>query len=141
MVFFFLALLLAMVVYEGWHLWKIVPGGWPVKLVITGLFVCWFCVFVAGLAFTERFSVRTTVWLSEIGMPWMIAFVYLFLLFALADLALLCRFLPRAILENNAVVCFLYWRITRLFVSLSWDSSQSLPGRAISTTDTRAGRN
>ena len=106
MVFFFLALLLAMVVYEGWHLWKIVPGGWPVKLVFTGLFVCWFCVFVAGLAFTERFSVRTTVWLSEIGMPWMIVFVYLFLLFALADLALLCRLVPRAVLENNAVVCF-----------------------------------
>ena len=35
----------------------------------------------------------------------------------------------------------LYWRITRLFVSLSWDSSQSLPGWAISNTDTRAGRN
>lgn len=101
-----LAFLLSMVAYEGWHLWKIVPGGWPVKGIVTGLFVLWFCVFIAGLAFTESFSVRTATVLSEIGMPWMIAFVYLLLFFLLADLAVLCRLLPKAWLVNSVVGVF-----------------------------------
>lgn len=98
-----LALLLALVAYESWHLWKIVPAGGLVKGLVAALFVLWFCVFVAGLAFSESFSVRTATVLSEIGMPWMIAFVYLLLLFVVADLAVLCRLLPKTWLVDSQV--------------------------------------
>ena len=66
--------------YELFYLWRITPGTWPLKLVVTGAFSLWFVVAYAGFALTERFSVKTATILYEVGLPWMIAFLYLLLI-------------------------------------------------------------
>ena len=100
--FVLLALVLGLVVYIIWHLWRITPGGWPLKLLVAGLFVIWMACEFTGFAFMERVPVKlATVW-YEVGNTWLIAFLYLLLLFLLADLAAVCHFLPKAILKDSA---------------------------------------
>ena len=101
MLFAMLALL-ASIAYVVWHLWRITPAGWPAKLAVSGIFLLWFLLFIAGLAFTENVSVRAATFLYEAGMPWMIAFLYLLLLFALADIGVLCGLLPKRFLSDSA---------------------------------------
>ncbi|MBR1538902.1 MAG: metallophosphoesterase, partial [Bacteroidales bacterium] len=98
-----LIILLATNTYVVWHLWRITPSGWPAKLTVALFFVLWTCLFVAGLAATERVSIRTATFLYEAGMPWMIAFLYLLLLFAIADIGVLCRLFPKALFNGSAV--------------------------------------
>ena len=88
--------------YVVWHLWRITPAGWPGKLGVAGLFVLWFLAFVAGIGFSERFSLRTATVLYEAGSPWLIAFLYLFLLFVVADVASLCHLIPKTLLRDSA---------------------------------------
>ena len=96
--------------YVVWHLWRITPAAWPGKLglavsgklVVAGLFVLWFLAFVAGIGFSERVSLRTATVLYEVGSPWLIAFLYLFLLFVVADIASLCHLIPKTLLRDSA---------------------------------------
>lgn len=94
-----LALVFALAGYVCWHLWRIAPPGW--KLAVTGLFVLWMASMFAGFAFLERVPVRAATVLYELGNTWMIAFLYLFLLFLLADIAALCHLLPKAFLKDS----------------------------------------
>lgn len=89
--------------YEFFHLWRITPGTWPLKLVVTGAFFLWFVVAYAGFILTERFSVKTATILYEVGLPWMIAFLYLLLIFVVLDVATFCHILPKGLLTDNAV--------------------------------------
>ena len=79
--------------YVLWHQWRIIPGGWPLKLAGVLVFMLWFGVAVAGFGLTEKVSVKTATVLYEAGLPWMIAFLYLLLLFFAAVLLSLCRIL------------------------------------------------
>lgn len=88
--------------YVVWHLCRITPAGWPGKLGVAGLFVLWFLAFVAGIGFSERFSLRTATVLYEAGSPWLIAFLYLFLLFVVADIASLCHLIPKTLMRDSA---------------------------------------
>lgn len=98
-----LCVVLLLVGYVCWHLWRITPMGWPAKLSMTMLFLLWMGIAIVGIAFTERFSVGVATVLYEVGHPWLIAFLYLLLTFVAADLAVLCRLLPRVWLNNSAV--------------------------------------
>ena len=33
----FMALVMGLVCYVSWHLWRLTPAGWPLKLTVTGL--------------------------------------------------------------------------------------------------------
>lgn len=87
--------------YVLWHQWRIIPGGWPLKLAGVLVFMLWFGVAVAGFGLTEKVSVKTATVLYEAGLPWMIAFLYLLLLFFAADLLSLCRILPKGLLDGS----------------------------------------
>ena len=95
-----LVLVLALTGYVCWHLWRITPSGW--KLVVTGLFVLWMATMFAGFALTERVPVPAATVLYVAGNTWMIAFLYLLLLFLAADIAALCHLLPKALLRDSA---------------------------------------
>ena len=100
--FIILSLAVLLACYVCWHLWRITPGGWPPKLTVTGLFLLWMAGDFAGFAWMERVPVRlATVW-YEIGNTWLIAFLYLLLVFVLADLAYLCHLLPKTLLKDSA---------------------------------------
>ena len=112
--------------YVVWHLWRITPAAWPGKLglavsgklVVAGLFVLWFLAFVAGIGFSERFSLRTATVLYEAGSPWLIAFLYLFLLFVVADIASLCHLIPKTLLRDSAAgLAFAAALVTLLLVA------------------------
>ncbi len=87
--------------YVCWHLWRITPAGWPLKLAVTGLFLLLMASEFAGFSRMEHVSVRlATVW-YEVGNTWLIVFLYLLILFLLADLAALCHLLPKAFLKDS----------------------------------------
>ncbi len=98
-----LAGLLAAVVYVTWHLWRIAPGGWPVKCTVAGLFVLWMALSFASLGLSEKVPVQTAVVMQEIGMPWMIAFLYLLLVFLVADICAIFRILPKEYMYSSAI--------------------------------------
>ena len=90
------------VAYVTWHLWRITPGGWVTKLVVAGLFLLWMAAAFASMMFREKASISTITALYEIGHPWMIAFLYLLIVFLLADICVLVRLIPKDWLIGNA---------------------------------------
>ena len=91
---------IALTGYVSWHLWRISPPGW--KLAAAGLFLLWMAGFFAGFIFLERLPVKAATVLYEVGNLWIIAFLYLLILFVLADVASLCHLLPKAFLKDSA---------------------------------------
>ena len=85
--------------YVGWHLWRVAPGGW--KWAVLGVYVVWMASFFVGFAVTERVPVRVASVLYEVGNTWPIAFLYLLLLFVLADIASVCHLLPKIYLKDS----------------------------------------
>ena len=102
MFFFFLALIIAIATYVGWHLWRITPSGWPLKLAVLGVFLLWMASMFTGFFLTERIPVKAGTLLYEVGNTWLIAFLYLFLVFLVADVASLCHLLPKHFLKDSA---------------------------------------
>ena len=95
-----LTLVLALTGYVCWHLWRIAPHGW--KLAVTGLFLLWMAGMFAGFAYMERVPVKAATVLYEVGNTWMIAFLYLLIIFLVADVASLCHILPKTFLKESA---------------------------------------
>lgn len=98
---FILALVLGITGYVGWHLWRITPTGWPLKLAVTGLFLLWFVCFFVGFFVTERVPVWLATVFYEVGNTWLIVILCLFLVFLVADIASLCHLLPRFFLKDS----------------------------------------
>ena len=95
-----LTLVFALTGYVCWHLWRIAPSGW--KLAVTGLFLLWMATMFAGFAFKERVPVKVANVIYEVGNTWMNAFLYLLLVFIVADIASLCHILPKTLLKDSA---------------------------------------
>ena len=98
---FIVVLFLASLGYVIWHLWRITPGGWPVKLVAVGLFLLWMALAFANIWLSEKVSVKAASFLSDVGYPWMIALLYLLIVFLFADILALCKVLPKACLSGS----------------------------------------
>ena len=96
-----LAFVVVLTGYVGWHLWRLTPMGWPVKLTVTGLFLLWMASFFVGFFTMERFPVKIATVLYETGTTWLIVFLYLLIIFILADVASLCHLLPKAFLKDS----------------------------------------
>lgn len=95
-----LALVVLLAGFVGWHLWRIAPGGW--KWVALGIYVLWMASFFVGFAVMERLSIGVATVAYEVGNTWLIAFLYLLLLFIAADIASLCHLLPKGFLRDSA---------------------------------------
>ena len=100
---FIVVLFLASLGYLIWHLWRITPGGWPVKLAAVGLFLFWMVLAFANMGLSEKVSVKAASVLADVGHPWMIAFPYLLIVFILADILILCKVLPKTWLSDSTV--------------------------------------
>lgn len=96
-----LIVFLATVGYVAWHLWRLTPGGWAAKWGIALLFLLWMVSAFAGMGIRNRASIPTITALYEIGHPWMIAHLYLFIAFLLADIGMLARFVPKGWFVGN----------------------------------------
>ena len=96
-----IVLFLASLGYVVWHLWRITPGGWPVKLVAVGLFLLWMVLAFANIWLSEKVSVKAASFLADVGHPWMIALPYLLIVLVLADILSLCKVLPKACLTSS----------------------------------------
>ena len=95
------ALILALASYVGWHLWRITPQGW--KWVSLGVFVLWMASLFVGYAINDRIPMGAASVLYEVGNTWLIAFLYLLLIFIVADVAVLCHLLPKTLLKDSIV--------------------------------------
>lgn len=96
-----MALAAGLAFYVAWHLWRITPAGWPLKLAVTGLFLLWMASGFAGFRWMERVPVRVAAVWYEAGNTWLIAFLYFLLIFVLADIAALCHLLPKSFLKDS----------------------------------------
>jgi len=96
-----LLVLMGVVAYVTWHLWRITPGGTTGKMVVAGLFLLWTAAAFATILVRDRLSTPVTVVLYEVGQPWIVAFAYLLIAFLLADLAVLCKLLPKTYLYSS----------------------------------------
>ena len=94
-----ITLLLALIGYTSWHLWRLAPLGW--KWATAGAFLLWAATFFVGFALTERMPIPMATAAYEVGNTWLIAFLYLTLLFLVADIACLCRILPASYLNSS----------------------------------------
>jgi hypothetical protein len=93
------ALILALVGYVCWHLWRITPQGW--KLAVVGVFVLWMASLFVGFAVNDKLPMTAATVLYEVGNTWLIAFLYLLLIFIVADIAALCHLLPKTFLRDS----------------------------------------
>lgn len=96
-----LALIVGLTGYVGWHMWRIAPMGWPMKLTVTGLFLLWMASFFVGFFMTERLPVPVATVVYEVGTTWLIAFLYLLIVFLVADFASLVHLLPKGFLKDS----------------------------------------
>ena len=95
------ALILAFTGYVGWHLWRITPQGW--KWAVVSIFVLWMASLFVGFAINDRIPMTAASVLYEVGNTWLIAFLYLLLVFIVADLASLLHVLPKTFLKDSTV--------------------------------------
>ena len=95
-----LSLVLLLTGYVSWHLWRIAPGVW--KWVMPSIFVLWATSFFVGFFVMERLPISVATMVYEVGNTWLIAFLYLLLLFAVADIAVVCHLLPKVYLRDSA---------------------------------------
>ena len=91
------------VLYVTWHLWRITPGGWGAKLLVAGLFLLWMAAAFASMLIRDKAPIPTITALYEVGHPWMIAFLYLLIVFLVADIGVLLGIIPKDWLVGNAV--------------------------------------
>ena len=96
-----LAVVIGLAGYVGWHLWHITPAGWPFKVTVVGLFLLWMASFFIGFFVTEHIPVKAATIFYEVGNTWIIVFLYLLIVFLLADVAALCHLLPRTFLKDS----------------------------------------
>jgi hypothetical protein len=85
--------------YVGWHLWRISPGVY--KGVTLGIFLLWAITFFVGFFLMEHLPIGAATVMYEVGNTWLIAFLYLLLLFVAADIFSLCHLLPKAYLKDS----------------------------------------
>ena len=111
-----MALVLLLTVYACWHLWRITPQGW--KWVVVGLFLAWMASMFAGFKYMESIPVKAACVLYEVGNTWLIAFMYLLIVFVLADIASLCHLLPKTLLKDSALGLFSAIGIVALILTL-----------------------
>ena len=100
----FLAIVVAFfaaVAFVTWHLGRITPGGRVAKSIVAGLFLLWMAAAFSCMFLRNRLPYPAVVALYEAGQPWLIAFAYLLVAFILADIAVLCKLLPKACLNGN----------------------------------------
>ena len=92
-------LFMALTGYVGWHLWRIAPQGW--KPWTVSVFVLWMVSLFAGFAINDRIPMTAASALYEVGNAWLIAFLYLLIIFLVADIAALCHLLPKSFLKDS----------------------------------------
>ena len=112
----FLLFILVLTGYVCWHLWRITPHGW--KWVVVGLFLLWMASMFAGFKYMESIPVKAACVLYEVGNTWLIAFMYLAIVFFLADIASLCHILPKTLLKDSALGLFSTLGIVALILTL-----------------------
>lgn len=100
----FMVVVFATTFYVAWHIWRLVPSGWFLRCVIVGLFLVWMASFFIGFAFLERVPYRAAIPLYQIGNTWLIAFLYLALVFLVLDVLSLCHLLPKGFLKESWTV-------------------------------------
>lgn len=88
--------------YVCWHLWRMAPAMCYAKPVVAGIFLLWMLTALGGFFVMEFLSVKAATVLYEVGNTWFVAFLYLFILFFLADILSLCHLLPKTFLKDNA---------------------------------------
>ena len=100
----FMVVVFAATFYVSWHIWRLVPSGWPLRLIIVGLFLIWMASFFIGFAFTEKIPLKPAIPLYEIGNTWLIAFLYLALIFIILDLSSMLKVIPKGFMKDSWAV-------------------------------------
>ena len=96
-----LILFMAALAYAGWRLWRIVPFGWPVKLLALTLFAAGAVALFVGFGRYERMPVRLATVVYEVGNTWLIGFLYLLMAFLVMRAGCWARIVPEGLLRDS----------------------------------------
>ena len=96
-----LVLVVTLTGYVSWHLWRITPIGWPLKLAITSAFLVWMASFFVSFIMMERFPIKVATVLYEVGGTWLIVFLYLLVIFLMIDIMSLFHMPVKTFLKNS----------------------------------------
>lgn len=95
-----LTVMLLMLGYVSWHVWRILPFSSPVKSIIIGLMLA-----ATGCMILHFKSDSMPLWMAtaayEIGNSWLVIMLYLLMTFLLLDLGRLIHLVPAAWLKCN----------------------------------------
>ena len=97
-----LAAVFALAAYDCHGLWRMAPGGWPVKLAAVGVFLLWMACQFGGFFIMERLPVPAAAALYAVGNAWFPFALYFALASLSADAAAACRLVPKAFLRDSA---------------------------------------
>ena len=111
-----LLFIITLTVYVGWHLWRLTPMGWPMKLAVTGVFLLWMATLIVGFFTMERYPIIVSTALYEVGTTWLIVFLYLLIIFALADVAWLCHLWSEPLKDSASGLLIVVGIITGVIV-------------------------
>lgn len=110
--------LLVGVAYVSWHLWRVTPFGGFAKLSVVMLFLLWMMSAFVCLFASERFSVPVATALYEVSYTWLIAFLYLLIIFVVADVLSLCRLPAKTVLNDSGLgLCSIIGIIVAIMVA------------------------
>lgn len=105
-----------LVPYICWHLWRVTPVGW--KWGSVGLFIIWMASFFAAFIFNERLSIGMATVMYEVGNTWLIASLYLLIIFIVSDIATLCHIMPKGLMKDSGIGLAIVAGIVTLVLSI-----------------------
>ncbi|MDD7318512.1 MAG: metallophosphoesterase [Prevotella sp.] len=98
----FFALLALANVYVIWHIWHIMPFVFWKKWVVAGFFTMLFvCMSFAMSRVNDNLPMPVSVMVYEFGTGWLIALLYLVIVFALLDIGRLVHLIPSSFLHAS----------------------------------------
>ena len=97
-----LAAVFALAAYDCHGLWRLAPGGWPVKLAAAGVFLLWMACQFGGYFVMERLPVPAAAALYAVGNAWFPFALYFALVRLSAGAAAACSLVPKAFLRDSA---------------------------------------
>ena len=102
--FFIVALtvMLVMLCYVAWHVWRVLPFTTPYKVVVVVLMLLAILCMVLNFT-TDNLPLGLATAMYEIGNSWLVIMFYLLMAFLLLDIGRLVHLVPASWLRDNAV--------------------------------------
>ena len=97
-----LFLLISFNVYVIWHIWHIIPlVTWRKWTIVSFFIMAFVCMFLSVSHIIDKLPMSVSIVVYELGTGWLIALLYMFIIFALLDIGRLVHIIPSSFLKDS----------------------------------------